>query len=1197
MSEERLRKSDSGKSAPDRAAQIDRIFAILPSEEITKVDADQANEIFANVRAIVDEVVSDAKRYQGEALDTFINDQVEPLLNALSINSEKVHIFSPEDVTDQKQKLRQRLISQRRRLNILLNKKRKEEVAPPVAPEKVEVVTPPNLEIGRTEGETLLALAQTLQARLEATVSTLDFNPLTEMDDTAGGNVLSVLETRIAEFNDTFVQPLARSSQPSDVIRSQELNRLYLVQARQTEANLQQRIEAIKQKPFNEARAAIPAWGMLEADLLSPEETSSVNLRYHILYLNGRIAEAQAAIASQPEDIQNFFERQVLGPAQEKFNRLLQEYFDYLRGEVLKPDFEDLTHPTDPSITAEVNLLRQALVLSKTVTSGDVNPYLERLNRTWEAAINMSIPTGWEILDGTGENIFPSATLNAEALRKAVREKYQKIIESEKKRLEEIKRQQEEQRAADETTRAQEEAVRVKEESLRPITDVVRQILEINVATRNGLNTKQLEEIRDNLATLVNRARVDGAFNETDNPAVNTMLRRVQGEISSATTAIERYIAASKERKPFAEWTVEELSELILRPEENTGVGKINPFDWAYWDTAMPSPNKALRDAYISKIAFSENADPEENLRRLVYKVLVQLGTMDNKLIHETGTASGDRTKLYSEVENRQIARHEILKAATYHPVWGREVREMIRFVIEHAALRRKDPGYIPGLSYETLSSEDGRPSLGRELQKRFPDYHPMAHRFASLLFTSFDMLTIALRERQKQTMTRGHNGSLDDKDRILLQDPLAAAIHRAQRYGGNEKDWTLWWLLYLKPVPTGHKYGAQGREVAGRDADDGALALNHIREMLILHQEVFYDTSSFVGQIEYRGFCESFFPDTWNLVTLYPGTAADPERGRAYQPEETVRVMNRLYGHNPENGDDYLLEFTGNEVHDYEGRLVARINGDRVDILIGPKAGRSQYLDEAQVTLPDGRVIGIKDSVSDRRISLYTVAENGWEEVLKLAFEKMNPNLTYKQILEEAKEGGKGGLLAQWLQKAGEAKMFPGNHLRDALTPMLTHFIFRLFSNYAATTKKDRLILFKGVVKALKKTKDSGGLAGTEELRGAMDQVLRNLGVPDEKLNTANEDDLTEHDMARSLYYYRDQQVRQNALQHYAQEWYEEEFHEEPPSRKGEFLPDITDTREERVKEYYSILQGRVAVPQPINRTGSMLQEKEAKK
>lgn len=601
--------------------------------------------------------------------------------------------------------------------------------------------------------------------------------------------------------------------------------------------------------------------------------------------------------------------------------------------------------------------------------------------------------------------------------------------------------------------------------------------------------------------------------------------------------------------------TIGELASEIIRD-------RIDPFRWADFKVPSGAPqrtrdivNEFVRKAMGTPSEAEILANPEAEIERIVHKVRVQMNAVDNALQDEGEKASGNRSNLFTELQRTTMNRRELLIATTYHPEWGEQIREMLEFVYKTAALRSGEVvverngeevvilenqvalgenikyKHNSRLFYGSLSGEQGRTRLGRALeqysQEHFPNINPLALELANELFTSFDLLTISLTELQKKTMTRGHNTTGSDEDRVMYMDPLASMIHRCLRYGGNKEDWSLWFLVYLEDIPP-YEQCTRGEQL-GKNKEDHEW-LREKQHMLKKHQSVFYPIEPFAGKVERAGFCQPQGLSTWDLITLNP--ASETLRG---EPEKIWLFDHYVDANDQENYDPSNLDRPG-------------------------------------------------EKETNTNLEFYQLAEqNGWGQLLELVYKSLSTgDLTKHQILYETKEGGKGGLLGDFFQIAGRAKMFPGPHLRRFIAPMLTHYIYRIFQVFDQRNNSRALEdLWKEVVKEVKDSQ-KGGLS---DFSAELDEVLANISDGNK--------------IARALRpkeNYRDQKRKE-----YLNEWWRHERHSEPPGTVvGIRLPGLHNIIEPfrgkdlAAEEYMQYLNGYHALPQPASRSGSMLQPKE---
>ncbi|OIO43616.1 MAG: hypothetical protein AUJ41_04570 [Candidatus Pacebacteria bacterium CG1_02_43_31] len=229
------------------------------------------------------------------------------------------------------------------------------------------------------------------------------------------------------------------------------------------------------------------------------------------------------------------------------------------------------------------------------------------------------------------------------------------------------------------------------------------------------------------------------------------------------------------------------------------------------------------------------------------------------------------------ELEYR-IAQDIYEDAVIEYPINVTRYPGVLRRFNEYCARMRYTPEQIEVVkklaSYNSLAGEQGRdnmetivdalhPSLPAgvtDAEKKAARKVEMAKLFSQRLFTVFDMLNIIFQEDQLTTKTRAHNNGVEMTDVISLQNPLAAYEHAFERYS-NPKDWRAWFMLYLETIPASQdsRFGAH----------HNSHKLHHMQKKLILHQEAYFDTDTFVAKIPIPDFCKSLFPDTYDLCVL----------------------------------------------------------------------------------------------------------------------------------------------------------------------------------------------------------------------------------------------------------------------------------------------------------------------------------------
>jgi hypothetical protein len=429
------------------------------------------------------------------------------------------------------------------------------------------------------------------------------------------------------------------------------------------------------------------------------------------------------------------------------------------------------------------------------------------------------------------------------------------------------------------------------------LQDLIKRILRINDFTKVdpeapvGADGKpipvtitNLQALQGELSGLVAKLDSEGAMDEVEgDDAQGTQALRLRRRIAEAKQKVEDLIKSEEKKDPKLMTTVE-LAKALLKQRKD-------PFYWKELKSAMTDKwFDDLVNEFMERVvgepeseappAGRETAEAkklrlEAKERRLYAKVLVQLSTLDNELSYEPGKASGDRSKLFGEMDKRLFTRSDLIAATTGHEKYGKDIQAILNYVVKKAALHKWEPGFDPNFNYDELCSSRGRNILSEEISRRFPNVPDEARKFAELLFNSMDMMTISLTQLEKHTKTRGHNGGLKFKDVGLLIDP-EKLVQRAQRYGGNDEDWSLWWLVYLPRLrlsPTEkyepHKYARH----IGRD-EAGWKKLAEVQELLLQHQASLYPIDGFTGKhgIRFSGFCESLFPNTLDMVTLAPG-------------------------------------------------------------------------------------------------------------------------------------------------------------------------------------------------------------------------------------------------------------------------------------------------------------------------------------
>ncbi|MFH2118453.1 MAG: hypothetical protein ABII10_01820, partial [Candidatus Paceibacterota bacterium] len=210
----------------------------------------------------------------------------------------------------------------------------------------------------------------------------------------------------------------------------------------------------------------------------------------------------------------------------------------------------------------------------------------------------------------------------------------------------------------------------------------------------------ELEKLRTNLMLqkqLLNETTIFKKRQE-DSPGaseINNTIDFLTGtQYDTAKQRIDRLIKEAQE-PPIEEMEIEDLAYTILKERKD-------PFFWKEWKAAA-GLSQRLQDVvneFIRKAGKRKEDEPEEEIKRIVQKVRVQLGTLSNELQHENEKASRDRSRLFAEMAKRVITRRELLIATTYNPDWGDDIREMLQWAFRTAAL---DGGEI------AIEDDDGK--------------------------------------------------------------------------------------------------------------------------------------------------------------------------------------------------------------------------------------------------------------------------------------------------------------------------------------------------------------------------------------------------------------------------------------------------------------------------------------------------------
>lgn len=751
-------------------------------------------------------------------------------------------------------------------------------------------------------------------------------------------------------------------------------------------------------------------------------------------------------------------------------------------------------------------------------------------------------------------------------------------------------------------------------------------------------------------------------------------------------------------RPEVSEMTLKEIAEELLD-------ARMDPFLWKEWKVASGADrerdivNEFIRQGLTAIDIDSELKDiPAGELReakrselakkeidRITTKVGVQLGTLDNVLQHENEKASGNRGNLFAEAHTRVVTRRELLIATTEHPEHGHQVKEIFDRVIKVSSLRKGECVVIRNgkevsilendikdedgnfteeivykhdslLNFNALQGEKGRTILNRYIEREFKDFSPEAKNLSQRAFIAFDFLTLSLRELQKRTQTRGFNGGIADKDRVMFSDPVAAAVHRMFRYGGNKEDWSMWTLLYHEDVENSpFKYGnkeplkpeaiARGITAETAKTSDWSWPNHHhmaeLQKMMRLHEATYFNiddithgtTNGFgnsTGEgIPFAGFCESIGPSTDGIfrlqsnrrkgeklflfdrvvdhlgnVTLVNDLSSDDLSDDSFvgagEEDNQAAWFGFLEDPTSETEDDVDMVIQGEVITADEFERFSNLADDEDEAWTGLRPSE-EFIERRRERLVASANEGNEDI---NGLDLYSLAEEGgFAQLLEMAFKDIPVDLTYNEIMKTSKDGGQGGYLGVWLQAAGRAKMFPGEHLEKYLFPMLLHYCLRLAQSFDEYTEPREIQrLYSAITDALRSSRDGGGLADyqpelTRIINALSEKPIEKIVVGTngkkrvERITNAVGSPVKEQ---ASLDLGPPDDVRRDQRLKYVNEWYKSEYGEDPPFHIMGWSPakiarELLLPELERWNTYLEMTQGYHHLEYPCTRSGNL--------
>lgn len=574
-----------------------------------------------------------------------------------------------------------------------------------------------------------------------------------------------------------------------------------------------------------------------------------------------------------------------------------------------------------------------------------------------------------------------------------------------------------------------------------------------------------------------------------------------------------------------------------------------------------------------------------------------------------------------------QMSRKELIKATTEHPVFGADIVEMVDCIRNtasvpkgHMLVRRnlvmsngetlfwpkrkrlsqdvrlvremtvlikenqfdsnddeevfrhipigynpQDPPPIsvqPAITYDDLAVEGGREKLTEFLHQRFASKNKLAIEFANLLFNATGEISTVLARLQRRTKTQQHTDNAE-VDPVLLLDPLAAAEHRAERNGGNPKDWVLWWLACLEKIPISDTLG----KILGSDEErSAAIALARFRnnsapalEATKSEWEDWYDHDSFGCKLKKnwaeevkKAIEEGFFENTDLTESLV---------GRLY-PSQTLREKQ-------EEVWMYLSCFF--DIDNFAGKI--------------PLLG----FDETYFSpLYNLAVLGDTESLGSRGqvepITNFQTAEKTWGEILEMIFKNVGSKLSTNVIFEQAVVGQKGGLVGKWLSLWSALKIFPGKQM-ELFEPLTIFFFYQIAQSYKGRGSEALRDLHTNFIQALTDSQQSGGL---ELISSQIENVKKAITSSDGRSYSQN---LAPH--AHSV------RSRDLHRQEYVHHLYVQKSGKKIPriytSNTFFTLKSVFVTLGPRDTYFHDMLNYRKALERPLGRSGSLIASKEA--
>lgn len=719
---------------------------------------------------------------------------------------------------------------------------------------------------------------------------------------------------------------------------------------------------------------------------------------------------------------------------------------------------------------------------------------------------------------------------------------------------------------------------------------------------------KKLLDIQEELQTELADKR--SALVKKNVPEIDNIIESVRREADRSLARLDDLIAET-EKPPIKDMSFKQVvNELI---EES-----VNPFNWEWWEKQDESRHKSLVSA------FHDKQHDVEKQERIEQKVRAQLYFLDSDLALYTQQATVDRQRLIEYMQGPlQMSRKELIEATTENPDYGEDIKEILNF-IQHSAsvpegfmlvnrrvvqrngevvylpknepmltgdLEVKESSIVlikesqfsnqdeevfeheegqPKITYEDLAGEQGRTKLTNLINAEYGDRPEMARWFANKLFTATDELSVVLARLQRRTKTQAHTNNAE-VDPVLLADPLAAATHRAERNGGNQEDWVLWWLACLRKIPITESLGRpldlysekipiawalakfQNKTCPSKDLSD----FNNNRDKLKSEWRSWFNKDW--GKELNENWCE------------YLQKAV--QEGFLEEKKLTADLPSKLYPSQflrDKQEELWLYLDCFFDVDEFRNQVPSL----GYDDTYFPTPLQMAFLHE-----DEGESLDEQLSTIDQ----FRVAENSWSELLETLFQEVGSQLSIGEIAGRFEEGEKGGLISKWLGNWSAAKIFPGKHM-DLFEPLTKFFFYQIAQSYKGRGAEATKMLSKAFVDGLE-VSTSGGLTVTSD---QMEGVVKAIQGSDSE------------DFSQNLVHHLRRQRRSERFK-YLSKWFEHQVGEELPfagpfDLRLYFSEVLGLSRSPQIERAADAIKKNRPLPSPLERSGLLKAPKEEK-